>query len=161
MIEGKPRLLEKGELEAFSRELKGKNIKIVFTNGCFDLLHPGHIESLRYAKEQGDILVVGLNSDESIRRLKGKERPIIKEELRIKSLLACRYVDYVVVFEEDTPENIIRALKPDVIVKGEDWKGKKVAGEEFIKKYDGKLVFAPLIENISTTEIIRKIKNIL
>jgi len=137
------------------RNSSGKTI--VFTNGCFDILHPGHIKSLTHAKQQGDILVVGLNSDKSVRIIKGKTRPIFEESLRTKSLSALECVDYIVVFNEPTPEKLIHAIKPDILVKGADWRGKKVVGESFINSYGGKVVFVPLEKGISTTNIIRKL----
>lgn len=132
-----------------------RNSTIVFTNGCFDILHPGHIKTLTFAKSQGDILVVGLNSDKSVRSIKGPSRPIFKQELRARSLAALECVDYVVTFDETTPAKLISKIKPDILVKGADWKGKQIVGNDFIKSYGGKVVFSPLEKGISTTKIIK------
>ncbi|MBI4833912.1 MAG: D-glycero-beta-D-manno-heptose-7-phosphate kinase [Planctomycetes bacterium] len=130
---------------------------IVFTNGCFDILHPGHIKSLNFARAQGDILVVGLNSDKSVRLIKGKGRPIFNQELRSHSIASLESVDYIVIFDEPTPYKLISNIKPNILVKGIDWKGKKVVGEDIIKSTGGKIVFAPLEKGISTTKIIQKL----
>lgn len=127
---------------------------VVFTNGCFDLFHAGHLASLKFARSQGDRLVVGLNSDRSVRELKGPGRPIIGEADRRRLLEAIWCVWEVRVFDEPTPENLIREIRPDVIVKGADWQGKEVAGAQ----YAGKVVFAPLVPGLSTSEIVRRIK---
>lgn len=136
---------------------KQKNLKVIFTNGCFDILHPGHVKSLQFAKSQGNILIVGLNSDRSVRRLKGRSRPVFNQHLRANSLTALESVDYVVVFDEPTPINLIKRIKPDVLVKGVDWKGKKVVGREIVESYDGKVVFAPLVPGVSTTRIFDRL----
>jgi len=132
---------------------------IVFTNGCFDLLHVGHVQSLRWAAEQGDRLVVGVNSDASVRRLKGDGRPVIGCADRVEVLAALRYVDAVVVFDDDTPEELIRALKPDILVKGADWCGQKIAGASFLETYGGKVFFCPVTAGVSTTAIIQRIRH--
>lgn len=131
-----------------------RNSTIVFTNGCFDILHPGHIKTLSFAKSQGDILVVGLNSDKSVRAIKGPGRPIFKQELRARSLAALESVDYIVIFNEPTPAKLISKIKPDILVKGADWKGKKVVGADFIKSYGGKIVLSPMEKGISTTKLL-------
>ena len=138
---------------------RSTNKKIVFTNGCFDLLHPGHIQSLEFARSQGDILVVGLNSDRSARRLKGSGRPVFPQHQRSRLLAALSCVDYVTVFDELTPLNLIRKIKPDRLVKGADWRGKKVVGQEIVKARGGKGVFAPLIKGVSTTNIIKNLRH--
>lgn len=134
-----------------------KNDKIVFTNGCFDILHIGHIEYLRFARKQGDLLVVGLNADCSVRALKGPLRPFISQEERAKMLAALEDINYVVLFDEQTPMNLIKAIKPDVLVKGEDWKDAGIVGSEFVESYGGKIVFAPFVKGISTTDIVTRI----
>ncbi|MCF6147559.1 MAG: D-glycero-beta-D-manno-heptose 1-phosphate adenylyltransferase [Candidatus Kuenenia sp.] len=144
-------------LENILKEHRRKNDTIVFTNGCFDILHVGHIEYLKFARKQGDLLVVGLNADSSIKRLKGPNRPIVSEEERAKMLAALEDVTYVVLFDELTPMSIIKSLKPDVLVKGEDWKDAGVVGQEFVESYGGKVVLAPLVEGISTTNIVSRI----
>ncbi len=132
--------------------------KMVFTNGCFDLLHAGHVDYLFEARGQGDFLVVGLNSDASLRRLKGSTRPLTPQEYRARVLASLYCVDYVVIFEEDTPEHLITALRPDVLVKGADWPEEKIVGAGLVKSYGGKVVRIPFRYNISTSSIIEKIK---
>ncbi len=127
--------------------------RIVFTNGCFDLLHLGHIRLLEKAKRLGDTLIVGLNSDRSVRRLKGPARPINPESARAELLSALKAVDYVVIFQEDTPEKVIRTLRPDILVKGGDWKRKGVIGQDFVASYGGKTVLLPLVKGYSTTRL--------
>lgn len=132
--------------------------KIVFTNGCFDLFHVGHAKYLRQAAKFGDILIVGVNSDDSVRRLKGSTRPILPEEDRMELLAALEFVSYVVKFTEDTPYNIINKIKPDIIVKGGDYKPEEVVGKDIVEAYGGKVEICPLIESKSTTSIVEKIK---
>ena len=132
--------------------------KIVFTNGCFDLLHIGHVRYLQEAAKLGDILVVGLNSDASVKRLKGPKRPINKAEDRAEILCALGFVDYVVIFEEDTPLNLIKKIQPDVLVKGEDYKKEYVVGTKEVKERGGQLVLIPLVKGKSSTNIIHKIR---
>lgn len=144
-------------LTGFRDQPKNKKKKIVFTNGCFDILHPGHQATLRFAKSCGDILVVGLNSDRSVRLIKGRTRPLFNQTDRGQLLSDLVYVDYVVVFNETTPLKLIRQLKPDILIKGADWRGKKVVGEPIVKSYGGKVVFAPLIPGVSTTELIKQL----
>ena len=134
--------------------LRHKGKKIVFTNGCFDLLHLGHLKILREAKAKGDVLIVGLNSDSSIRKIKGLNRPILDQKTRAEILAILNPVDYVVLFKEITPYNLIKLIKPDVLVKGGDWKRNEIVGEKIAKK-----VFrVKLSPEHSTTRIINKIK---
>lgn len=135
--------------------LKIREYKLVFTNGCFDLVHSGHLHTLEYARNQGDQLVVGVNSDDSIKRLKGDARPILPLYERMKLLAALEHVDYVIAFDEDTPQKLIEDIKPDVLVKGEDWQGKEVAGSDCVKE----VCYVPLVEGHSTSEIIKRIKS--
>lgn len=128
--------------------------KIVFTNGCFDVLHIGHIRLLLEAADAGDILVVGLNSDASVKRLKGEGRPVHNETLRAEALAALVPVDCIVVFDEDTPGQLIRMVKPDVIVKGGDYTPEQVVGGDFVQSYGGEVRIFPLVEGHSTTQII-------
>lgn len=137
--------------------LRGQGKKIVFTNGCFDIVHAGHISSFMQARKFGDVLFVGVNSDASIRRIKGEKRPIVTQENRLALLEALSCVDYLVLFDDDTPEELIRVIKPDVLVKGKDWEGKAVAGGDFVKSYGGKVCFIELEQGLSTTNIIKKI----
>ena len=137
--------------------LRSKGRKIVFTNGCFDILHTGHMQLLRGAREQGDVLVVGVNTDVSVRRLKGERRPIIPQHERGQLLSALAAVDYVVFFDEDTPERLIHAIRPDFLVKGSDYREDQVVGGDFVTSYGGKVVLVPILEGISTTDIVGKI----
>lgn len=134
--------------------------KIVFTNGCFDILHVGHTRYLTEAKKQGNILVLGLNSDESVRSLKGKERPLIPENERADVIAALESVDYVTIFHELTPLELIEYLKPDILVKGGDWKEKDVVGRELIEKWGGRVIIIPEVKGSSTTNIIEKIMHV-
>jgi D-glycero-beta-D-manno-heptose 1-phosphate adenylyltransferase len=132
--------------------------RVVFTNGCFDLLHPGHIRSLEHARELGDVLIVGLNSDASVRRLKGEGRPAIPERERAEILAALETVDAVVIFDEPTPHEVIARLLPDVLVKGGDWPGDQIVGREEVEAAGGRVVSVPVVPGYSTTEILRKIR---
>ncbi|BAI79739.1 glycerol-3-phosphate cytidyltransferase [Deferribacter desulfuricans SSM1] len=134
---------------------KGK--KVVFTNGCFDIVHYGHISYLYKAKELGDILVVALNSDESVKRLKGEKRPINSLKERAALIASLKPVDYVTMFEEDTPYNIIKKIKPDVLVKGGDWKEDEIVGSDIVKSYGGEVYSLNFVEGFATTNIIEKI----
>jgi D-beta-D-heptose 7-phosphate kinase/D-beta-D-heptose 1-phosphate adenosyltransferase len=133
---------------------------IVFTNGCFDVLHRGHIEYLKFCRQQGDIVVVGLNSDSSVKMIKGPERPINNEHDRASLLAVLEMVDYITIFSEPTPTDLIRKVRPDVLVKGEDWAVKGVVGREFVESYGGKVALAPLVENKSSTATIEKIRSL-
>jgi rfaE bifunctional protein nucleotidyltransferase chain/domain len=132
--------------------------RVVFTNGCFDLLHPGHIKLLEAARSMGDALVVGLNSDESVRTLKGAGRPVIPEQERAEILANLECVDAVVVFNELTPQKTVAALLPDILVKGGDWPGNQIVGREEVEAAGGKVVLIDVVEGHSTTEILRKIR---
>ncbi len=133
--------------------------KMVFTNGCFDILHAGHVNYLAKARAAGDFLVVGLNSDASVKRIKGPLRPVNPEKMRAQVLASLSFVDYVTIFEEDTPEKLIKALKPDVLVKGADWPEEKIVGASFVKSYGGRVLRIPFEHQISTSQIIAKIKD--
>jgi rfaE bifunctional protein nucleotidyltransferase chain/domain len=130
---------------------------IVFTNGCFDILHPGHIHQLREARAQGGFLVVGLNSDESVRRLKGACRPVMPETARREMLEAIRYVDAVVVFGEDTPDALIREVRPDVLVKGAEYERSGIIGADFVESYGGRVYRVPMLPGFSTSDIIARL----
>ena len=136
--------------------LQGK--RVVFTNGCFDLLHVGHLHILQQAARQGDILIVGLNSDSSIRRLKGPERPLIPEQERATLLAAFDCVDAVVLFPEDTPENLIRRIRPDILVKGSDYRMDQVVGREEVEAHGGKAVLVDFLPDKSTSLLINRIR---
>ncbi len=141
----------------FGRE-KRNGRHIVFTNGCFDLLHPGHIRSLELAREMGDALIIGLNSDASVRQLKGEGRPVIAERERAEILAALESVDAVVIFDDLTPRNVIARLLPDVLVKGGDWPGDHIVGREEVEAAGGRVVSVPFVPGYSTTAILRKIR---
>ena len=138
---------------------KNENKKIVFTNGCFDLIHLGHIELLASSSDLGDVLIIGVNSDSSIQKLKGENRPIIEEDSRVKQLAALEFVDAVVLFHEDTPQKLIEKIKPDVITKGGDYKAENVVGNEIVTQQNGQVVIIPLTQGYSTTSILKKIKD--
>ncbi|MBF0123572.1 MAG: adenylyltransferase/cytidyltransferase family protein [Candidatus Omnitrophica bacterium] len=150
------KIVSKDTLKEKIAALRRKGKRIVFTNGCFDILHAGHVSYLEEAKKDNKrILIIGLNSDGSVRSLeKGLGRPIVPQKERAKLLAALSCVDFVVIFNESTPEKLIKFLSPDILIKGADWKGKKVAGSEFVKKVD----FIRYIKGLSTTNIIEKIR---
>lgn len=141
-------------LEKFRKNSK----KIVFTNGCFDIIHSGHIQYLTEAKALGDILIIGLNSDCSIKKLKGPDRPIIDENNRALVLSALEIVDFVVIFDEETPYNLIKKIKPDILVKGGDWKISEIVGSDVVLNNGGEVRSLNFREGISTTRIIEKIR---
>ncbi len=147
------------ELKEIVEGLKRERKKIVFTNGCFDILHIGHINYLREAKNKGDVLVIGLNSDASARKIKGQGRPIIPEGERAEILAALEFVDFVTIFEEETPLNLIKEIKPDILVKGGDWKKEEVVGNDFVESCAGETIIVPLVKNRSTSLIIEKIRH--
>ena len=137
-----------------------KSDRIVFTNGVFDILHRGHITYLEQAAAMGHRLVVGLNSDASVKRLgKGEDRPLNTEDDRAHVLAALRCVDAVVIFDQDTPLELIQAVHPDVLVKGGDWTVDKIVGGEYVKKYGGEVLSLPLVEGLSTTSLVERIRN--
>ncbi len=146
--------------EAIGDELRKHPGKIVSTNGCFDLLHLGHLNYLREAKQLGSILWVGLNSDASVRRLKGDQRPILDERTRAHQLAALEAVDFITIFEEDTPDNFLKAVKPHIHVKGGDYATKELPERKIVESHGGKVVCLSLTEGFSTTDLIAKIKNL-
>lgn len=141
------------------KKLKDEDKKLVFTNGCFDIIHKGHITYLKQAKELGDFLVIGLNSDKSVKKLKGESRPVNKEEDREFILENLKPVDAVVIFEEDTPYNLIDSIKPDILVKGGDWSADKIVGSDIVIANGGKVLSLGYVDNYSTTSIIDKLKS--
>jgi D-beta-D-heptose 7-phosphate kinase/D-beta-D-heptose 1-phosphate adenosyltransferase len=141
----------------FGRE-KRNGRRIVFTNGCFDLLHPGHIGSLEQARALGDVLIVGLNSDASVRELKGAGRPVLPERERAEILAALECVDAVVIFDQPTPREVIARLLPDVLVKGGDWPGDRIVGRQEVEAAGGRVISVPVVPGYSTTAILRKIR---
>lgn len=139
--------------------LRSSGKKIVFTNGCFDLLHVGHVRYLQEARRLGDILVVGVNSDASVKRLKGPTRPVQIEADRAEILAALGAVDFTVIFTEDTPENLIHKVRPDILVKGGDWKIDSIVGAPFVMSYGGQVMSLQFVDGKSTTKLIEKAKN--
>jgi len=145
------------QLIRIRKKAKRDHKKVVFTNGCFDIIHRGHIECLKKAKSFGDLLIVGLNSDSSVKKLKGNKRPIVPQDDRAEILASLGMVDYVCIFEEVTPRKIIHALIPDVLVKGGDYKKKKIVGKEVVESFGGKVFTVKAVRGKSTKNIIQKI----
>ncbi len=149
------RILDWDRASAISKKARGADKTVVFTNGCFDILHPGHIHLLKQAKQLGDVLMVGINTDASVSRLKGPLRPIRKLEDRMTLLAAVRYVDHVIPFEQDTPLELIKTIRPHIVVKGGDYTRDQVVGHEIAR-----VVIVPLLEGYSTTDLIARLKAI-
>ncbi len=139
------------------RRLKKRGNRIVFTNGCFDLLHLGHVSYLERVKSKGDLLIVAINSDRSVRLLKGRGRPLVPQSERARVLASLASVDYITIFNEPTPLSLIQALKPDVLVKGADWKEDHIVGSDVVKRSGGKVVTVQVVKGVSTTQIIKRI----
>ena len=146
------------ELSAISAQARKAGRVVVFTNGCFDLVHRGHIHLLRQAKALGDILIVGLNSDVSVKTIKGPDRPIMPEADRIELIAALEMVDYVVVYSEPDPYHIIAAIKPNVLVKGGDWSADEIVGADVVEQNGGRVAVVPYLPGFSTTQIIERIR---
>jgi D-beta-D-heptose 7-phosphate kinase/D-beta-D-heptose 1-phosphate adenosyltransferase len=154
-----PRKLKSvGEIVAIAADARTKGKKIVFTNGCFDLVHRGHLHVLRSAKAFGDLLIVGINTDRSVRMIKGPARPILPEADRGELIASLEMVDYVVLFDQPTPIDLITAIKPDVLAKGGDWKMEQVVGAAVVEERGGKVALIPYLNGFSTTEIIERIR---
>jgi D-beta-D-heptose 7-phosphate kinase/D-beta-D-heptose 1-phosphate adenosyltransferase len=151
------KITPRNELKATVDRLKREGKKVVFTNGCFDILHAGHTRYLREARKLGDALILALNSDTSVRSIKGPMRPIVPEAERAEVVASLDSVDYVTVFDELTPLELIEFLRPDVIVKGGDWAEKDIVGAETVRKWGGRVAIMPEIEGASTTNIIDKV----
>ncbi|MCS7152737.1 MAG: D-glycero-beta-D-manno-heptose 1-phosphate adenylyltransferase [Bacteroidia bacterium] len=156
MYETKQKILSWAEIDRWVAYWRFLEQRIVFTNGCFDLLHLGHITYLEEAAKLGDVLVVGLNSDESVRRLKGPSRPLQPQEARARILAALEFVEAVIIFEEDTPLRLIEKIAPDVLVKGGDYTIDKVVGADFVRSRGGEVVILPFVQGYSTTALIEK-----
>jgi D-beta-D-heptose 7-phosphate kinase/D-beta-D-heptose 1-phosphate adenosyltransferase len=154
------KILERNTLKDKLEELRKKGKKIAFTNGCFDILHVGHVRYLREAKKTADVLVLALNSDSSVRSLKGKERPLVPEKERAEIIAALEFIDFVTIFPESTPLELINYLKPDILIKGGDWAEKDVVGRKEIKEWGGRVAIIPEVEGKSTTNIVEKIKDL-
>lgn len=149
------------EVAELRRRLAGWRLlseRIVFTNGCFDLIHPGHLTYLAQARDLGHRLVVGLNDDASVRRLKGPQRPVMPEAARAQLLASLFFVDAVVLFSEDTPRELIEQVRPDVLVKGSDYRPEEVVGADFVQAYGGRLELLSFVDGYSTTETIRRMQ---
>jgi len=159
MINITKKIVSVGSLKKKLGALRRKGEKIAFTNGCFDILHFGHVSYLETAKKKGRVLIVGLNSDESVRRLKGANRPVNRELNRAGVLAGLSAVDFVVIFTEDTPYNLISQVKPDVLIKGADWKGKEIAGADVVRAHGGKIELIKYLDGLSTSNILQKIKS--
>jgi len=149
--------LEPSKLAPVLRNLQSQGKKAVFTNGVFDLLHLGHVTYLQEARKQGDLLVVGLNSDASVRRIKGPLKPLLPLAERAEMLLALECVDYTTFFEEENPYNIIKILRPDILVKGGDWAVDKIIGGDLVQSWGGKVMNIPVVEGRSTTNLIQMV----
>ena len=153
-----PKVLSAQSLEQAIADFKKSGKKIVFTNGCFDLLHIGHVRYLEQAKSLGDILIVGINTDASVQVLKGPTRPIQNENDRAEILASLKSVDHTVLFGEQTPINLIKTVKPDILVKGGDWKKEQIVGWDFVESYGGSVQSLQFVDGKSTTNIITKSK---
>ena len=151
-------MLDAEALAAFVRDARAAGRRIVFTNGVFDILHPGHLRYLQAARRHGDLLVVGLNSDASVRRNKGPSRPINPEQERAEVLEALDCVDAVSIFDDETPADIIRRVQPDVLVKGADWPADQIVGRDTVEARGGRVILEPVEQGYSTTAIIEKIR---
>jgi len=154
------KILDRNTLKNQLEKLRKEGKKIAFTNGCFDIIHVGHVRYLREAKKTADVLVLALNSDSSVRAIKGETRPLVGEEERAEILAAFEFIDFVTIFEELTPLELINYLKPDVLIKGGDWPEEKIVGREEIKKWGGRVAIIPEVTGKSTTNIVEKIKKI-
>ena len=151
------KILSLDQLRREREELRRQHRRVVFTNGCFDLLHPGHIRYLDQARALGDALIVALNSDRSVRELKGEKRPILGEDERAEVIAALRCVDYVTIFDDLTPQRVIAALLPDVLVKGGDWSLETIVGREEVEAAGGQVLSLPFVDGASTTSVIERI----
>ena len=158
-MEQKNKVLSREALAVECDRLRAEGKTIAFTNGTFDILHAGHVSYIEFARAQGDVLIMGLNSDDSIRRIKGDKRPIIQEPNRSRMLAALESVDYVCVFDEDEPRELLKACLPDVLIKGEDW-AHNVVGRDIVEDHGGKIVLAPMVDGLSTSNIIQRILDV-
>lgn len=157
MTDSVKKIMTLERLAARLAEVRNAGKKIVFTNGCFDIMHVGHVRYIAAARSEGDLLVVGLNSDASVRLIKGKKRPIVAQHHRAEVLASLWFVDHVVIFDEPDPLKTIEALKPDVLVKGEDWTEDDIIGADFVKSGGGRIVRVEYVEDTSTSKIIERI----
>jgi len=155
----KSKIKKPNEIKKIVARLRRKKRKIVFTNGCFDILHYGHIRYLEKCKRLGDVLIIGLNSDSSVRKIKGRRRPITGEKERAAILSALGLVDYIAIFDEKTPKALIEKITPDILVKGGDWRKSDIVGGDHVKRHGGTVATIPFIKGYSTTSILARIKN--
>ena len=151
-------MLSRSDAAAFAQRLREAGKQVVFTNGVFDLIHPGHVRYLQEARSLGDALIVGVNADESVRRNKGEGRPVTQERERAELIAALACVDAVTVFEEDTPAEVIRAIQPAVLVKGADWAADQIVGRDTVEAHGGRVVRVAVEEGYSTTALLRRIR---
>lgn len=154
------RVLPLSQLIQMVRRLRRQGKTIAFTNGCFDLLHSGHLDTLERTKRLADVLVVGINSDASVRRLKGPSRPVVPQAERARLVAALKPVDYVVIFSEETPLQVIQTLQPDLLAKGGDWSAKEVVGKDLVEYCGGKVLLMPYLTGHSTTRLLQRIRRI-
>ena len=154
------KIVKPEQLKPLLEKWKSKGEKIVFSNGCFDIVHLGHVDYLEQARQLGDRLVLGLNTDESVKRLKGEQRPVMDEKARARVMASFEFVDAVIFFGEDTPFDLISFIKPDILVKGDDYTVDKIVGADVVIGNGGEVKTVPLVEGYSTTEIISKIKRL-
>ncbi|KOY86867.1 hypothetical protein AD998_12585 [bacterium 336/3] len=159
MSNSSKKILSLSDLQNQVKTWQSQNEKVVFSNGCFDIVHLGHIDYLEKARNLGSRLVVGLNTDTSVKRLKGEKRPIVPEYARARMLAAMEFVDAVCYFEEDTPKSLIEAICPDILVKGDDYKVENIVGADFVLAHGGEVKTISLVDGFSTSKIIDKIKN--
>jgi D-beta-D-heptose 7-phosphate kinase/D-beta-D-heptose 1-phosphate adenosyltransferase len=159
-IDTMKKIVSLADLITERERLRREGKRLVFTNGCFDLLHPGHVSYLTEARALGDALVVALNTDRSVRALKGEGRPILNETERAQVIAALEAVDYVTIFDEETPRNLIAAVLPDVLVKGGDWALDEIVGREEVESAGGRVMSLPYVDGSSTTDIVERIKNL-
>jgi rfaE bifunctional protein nucleotidyltransferase chain/domain len=155
----KNKILTKNELDDILLQIREKVLTIGFTNGCFDILHKGHIRYLADASDLADVFIIGLNSDSSVKRLKGPNRPLQDQESRAISLSALVFIDYVVMFGEDTPLELLKIIRPNILVKGGDYQVETIVGYDLVTSYGGKVITLPLVKGYSTTTIIKKISS--
>ncbi|NOX47355.1 MAG: D-glycero-beta-D-manno-heptose 1-phosphate adenylyltransferase [Chlorobi bacterium] len=153
------KILDRKTLSSLLAVWKFKGKKVVFTNGCFDILHLGHIDYLSKAKDLGDVLLIGLNTDSSVRRLKGESRPVVNEQARAKLLASLFFVDAIVLFDEDTPYELIKTVQPSVLVKGSDYEEEDIVGYDIVKANGGSIKTLDFLKGYSTSSIIEKLKN--
>ncbi len=151
------KILKLTDLIQMVKDLRKSGKQIVFTNGCFDILHVGHVRYLVAARSEGDVLVVGLNSDASVKSIKPDDRPIVTQAQRAEVLAGLTFVDFITIFDESDPLALISAIKPDILVKGADWKEKEIVGADVVTAYSGKVVRVEVVPGISTSRIIRRI----